>query len=152
LEPRLVIADEPVSALDVSIQAQIVNLLLELKARLGLSYLFISHDLSVVEHVSDRVAVMYLGRVVELADAETLYRAPRHPYTRALLSAVPQPDPARRQARIVLAGDMPNPEEPPPGCPFHPRCPQAEAACRERAPETRRLGPGGEHRVACHLA
>jgi oligopeptide/dipeptide ABC transporter ATP-binding protein len=152
LEPRLVIADEPVSALDVSIQAQIVNLLLELKARLGLSYLFISHDLSVVEHVSDRVAVMYLGRVVELADAETLYRSPRHPYTQALLSAVPQRDPARRQARIVLAGDMPNPEEPPPGCPFHPRCPQAQAICRERPPEPRALGDRPGHRVECHLA
>ena len=152
LEPKLVVADEPVSALDVSIQSQILNLLVDLKARLGLSYIFISHDLSVVEHVSDRVAVMYLGRVVETGDTETLYRAPRHPYTQALLSAAPEPDPARRMARIVLSGDIPSPEDPPPGCPFHPRCPQAMAVCRETYPATRDVGTAGRpHRVDCHL-
>jgi oligopeptide/dipeptide ABC transporter ATP-binding protein len=152
LEPRLVIADEPVSALDVSIQSQILNLLIDLKARLGLSYIFISHDLGVVEHVSDRVAVMYLGRVVELSDTETLYGAARHPYTKALLSAVPEPDPARRSTRVVLSGDIPSPEHPPPGCPFHPRCPQAMAICRETYPATRDFGAGGSaHRVDCHL-
>ena len=152
LEPRLVIADEPVSALDVSIQSQILNLLIDLKARLRLSYIFISHDLGVVEHVSDRVAVMYLGRIVELCDTETLYGAARHPYTQALLSAAPEPDPARRRARIVLSGDIPSPEHPPPGCPFHPRCPQAMAVCRETYPPTRDFGTeGGAHRVDCHL-
>jgi oligopeptide/dipeptide ABC transporter ATP-binding protein len=152
LEPRLVIADEPVSALDVSIQSQILNLLIDLKARLGLSYIFISHDLGVVEYVSDRVAVMYLGRIVELCDTATLYGAARHPYTKALLSAVPEPDPARRRARIVLSGDIPSPEHPPPGCPFHPRCPQAMAICRETYPATRDFGTGGSaHRVDCHL-
>ena len=153
LRPKLIIADEPVSALDVSIQSQILNLLIDLKARLGLSYIFISHDLGVVEHVSDRVAVMYLGRVVELCDTATLYGAARHPYTKALLSAVPEPDPARRRARVVLTGDIPSPEHPPPGCPFHPRCPQAMAVCRETYPATRDFGTGGSpHRVDCHLA
>ncbi|HEX9769940.1 MAG TPA: oligopeptide/dipeptide ABC transporter ATP-binding protein, partial [Kiloniellales bacterium] len=129
LEPRLIIADEPVSALDVSIQSQILELLLDLKARLSLSYIFISHDLAVVEYVSDRVAVMYLGRIVETTDTERLYRRPAHPYTEALISAVPQPDPERDRSRIVLSGDIPNPESPPTGCPFHPRCPKVLAVC-----------------------
>jgi peptide/nickel transport system ATP-binding protein/oligopeptide transport system ATP-binding protein len=152
LEPKLVIADEPVSALDLSIQSQILNLLLELKARLQLSYIFISHDLAVVEHVSDRVAVMYLGRIVETADTESLYRNPSHPYTRALISAIPQPDPARRRERIVLGGDIPSPEHPPAGCRFHPRCPQAMERCRSEVPRTTDLGAAGKpHLVDCHL-
>ena len=152
LEPKLVVADEPVSALDLSIQSQILNLLVELRRRLGLAYIFISHDLAVVEHVSDRVAVMYLGRVVETAAADDLFDAPKHPYTQALISAIPEPDPARRRERIVLAGDIPNPEAPPPGCPFHPRCPQAMDRCRREAPRTVDLGPPGRpHLVDCHL-
>ena len=152
LEPKLVIADEPVSALDVSIQSQILNLLMELKERLGLSYIFISHDLAVVEHVSDRVAVMYLGQIVETADTEALYRNPSHPYTRALISAVPLPDPTRRRERIVLKGDIPNPEHPPAGCRFHPRCPFIMERCRTEFPAARELGsPGRPHPVNCHL-
>jgi len=152
LEPKLIIADEPVSALDVSIQSQILELLLDLKARLALSYIFISHDLAVVEHVSDRVAVMYLGRIVETTDTERLYRAPVHPYTEALISAVPQPDPERERTRIVLSGDIPNPESPPPGCPFHPRCPKVLPVCPERLPALKDIGdPAKPHLVACHL-
>ncbi|RFC45369.1 MAG: peptide/nickel transport system ATP-binding/oligopeptide transport system ATP-binding, partial [Verrucomicrobia bacterium] len=120
LEPKLIVCDEPVSALDVSIQSQVLNLMLDLQREMHLSYVFIAHNLAVVKHVSDRIAIMYLGRIVELADAETIYRAPRHPYTRALISAIPVPDPARRQQRIVLQGDVPSPIHPPPGCPFHP--------------------------------
>src|SRR5262249_50447429 len=139
-----------VSALDLSIQSQVINLLIDLKRRLGLSYIFISHDLSVVEHVSDHVAVMYLGRIVETADTETLYAQPSHPYTQALISAIP--DPERRRSRIVLGGDMPNPEAPPPGCPFHPRCPQAMARCRTELPKPVDIGtPAKPHRVDCHL-
>jgi len=152
LEPKLIVADEPVSALDVSIQSQVLNLLVDLKARLGLSYVFISHDLAVVEHISDRVAVMYLGRVVELADKRRLYARPAHPYTEALFSAIPEPDPDRRQQRIILAGDVPNPEAPPSGCPFHPRCPKAFDRCPVERPRTYRLGNGdGSHLVDCHL-
>jgi len=152
LEPQLVIADEPVSALDVSIQSQILNLLVDLKARLGLSYVFISHDLSVVEHISDRVAVMYLGRIVETTDVERLYAHPAHPYTQALLSAVPKLDPDGSRERVVLTGDIPNPEDPPPGCPFHPRCPKAMERCRSDRPAPVEIGTAATpHQVVCHL-
>ncbi len=149
VEPRVVVADEPVSALDVSVQAQILNLLQDLKEERGLTYLFISHDLRVVEHVSDRVAVMYLGWVVEEAPAETLFPRPLHPYTRALLSAVPVPDPDRRTEPTVPEGDVPNPIAPPPGCPFHPRCPERFGPCDRDVPEDTRPEPG--RRVRCHL-
>jgi oligopeptide transport system ATP-binding protein len=151
VEPHFIVCDEPISALDVSIQAQIVNLLKDLQEELGLSYLFIAHDLKVVEYVSRRVAVMYLGEVVELASADAIYREPKHPYTRALLSAVPVPDPAHRTGRMVLEGDVPSPMSPPGGCRFHPRCPMAEKGlCDVRAPELREVSPG--HWVACHFA
>jgi len=151
VEPRFIVCDEPISALDVSIQAQIVNLLRDLQDELGLAYLFVAHDLRVVEYVSRRVAVMYLGRVVELAPAGALYDDPKHPYTKALLSAAPTPDPEKKRARIVLQGDVPSPIDPPKGCSFHPRCPIAERGrCDVEAPLIRELRPG--HRVACHLA
>ncbi len=152
LEPKLIVADEPVSALDVSIQSQILNLLIELKARLKLSYVFISHDLAVVEHISDRVAVMYLGRVVELAKTADLYRRAAHPYTEALISAIPQPNVEGRRERIILAGDAPNPEEPPPGCPFHPRCPKAFDRCPHEVPPAIGIGTADSpHTVNCLL-
>ena len=152
LRPRLIIADEPVSALDVSIQSQILNLLVELRQRFGLSYIFISHDLAVVEHASDTVAVMYLGRIVEIAATEELFSRPSHPYTEALISAVPQSDTARRGARMVLKGEMPDPENPPPGCPFHPRCPKAMDLCSSTAPNETSIGSEGRpHFVRCHL-
>jgi len=150
LEPRLVVADEPVSSLDVSIQAQILNLLLELQQRFGLTYLFISHDLRVVRHLSRRVAVMYLGRIVENAPADRLYERPQHPYSEALLSAVPVPEPGAGRRRIVLRGDVPSPIDPPKGCPFHPRCSKAIERCSVERPALREVAPG--HRSACHLA
>ena len=153
--PRFIVADEPISALDVSIQAQIVNLLDDLKQRLGLTYLFIAHDLAMVRHISDRVAVMYLGRIVELGARDDVFRRPLHPYTQALLSAIPIPDPdlEARRPRVVLEGDVPSPAHPPSGCRFHPRCPLATDLCRREDPETRDLGaPGTPHQVACHHA
>jgi oligopeptide/dipeptide ABC transporter ATP-binding protein len=150
LNPHLVVADEPVSALDVSVQAQVVNLLLELQDRLGLAYLFIAHDLSVVKHMSDRVAVMYVGRIVEQAPTRRLYAAPKHPYTEALLSAVPQPDPRRRAERMILRGEVADPADPPPGCAFHPRCPYAVDRCRQEVPALVNAGDG--HLVRCHRA
>ncbi len=151
VQPRFIVCDEPVSALDVSVQAQIVNLLKDLSDELGLSYLFIAHDLKVVELMSQRVAVMYLGRIVELAAATDLYRSPRHPYTRALLSAVPVLDPKKRVHRLKLLGDVPSPLAPPAGCAFHPRCPDARPGlCDREVPQLRLLAPG--HSAACHLA
>jgi oligopeptide/dipeptide ABC transporter ATP-binding protein len=153
LNPKLIICDEPVSALDVSIQGQVLNLLLDLQRELGLAYLFIAHDLAVVKHVSDRIAVMYLGHIVETADADTLYRRAAHPYTRALISAIPVPEPRRRSTRIVLGGDVPSPIKPPSGCPFHPRCPHAQDRCRVEKPVLRQPDPAArpEHTVACHF-
>ena len=150
LNPKFIVCDEPVSALDVSIQAQVLNLLNDLQKDLGLTYLFISHDLSVVEHISDRVAVMYLGSIVELAAAEKLYAAPRHPYTEALLSAVPSADPDHKVQRILLPGDVPSPSNPPPGCKFHPRCQYAKDICKTDIPPWRETSP--DHWVSCHLA
>jgi oligopeptide/dipeptide ABC transporter ATP-binding protein len=148
LNPRLLLADEPVSALDVSIQAQIINLLKELQAQFNLTYIFISHDLSLVEYIADRVAVMYLGRLAELASKSDLYREPLHPYTRALLSAAPVPDPTAPRNRILLSGDVPSPTKPPAGCSFHPRCPESRDRCRIEIPAFRELSPG--RHVACH--
>ena len=150
LQPRLVVADEPVSALDVSVQAQILNLLIDLQAEFQLTYLFVAHDLSVVRHVSNRVAVMYVGRMVELAETEALFSAPKHPYTAALLSAVPEPDPRTRSRRIVLQGEVANPASPPSGCYFHPRCPYAIDVCRAQAPAWQEIAPA--RFVACHRA
>jgi oligopeptide transport system ATP-binding protein len=151
LGPDLIVADEPISALDVSIQAQIINLLADLRERLGLTLIFIAHDLAAVRHISDRIAVMYLGRIVEMAPAQTIIDQPRHPYTQALISAVPLPDPARERSRqrTILTGELPSPVSPPSGCPFHTRCPLREERCRHDVPVLQQITPG--HQVACHL-
>jgi len=153
LNPNLIICDEPVSALDVSIQSQILNLMLDLQEQFNLSYLFIAHDLAVVKHISDRIAVMYLGRVVEVADAEVIHLSPRHPYTQALISAIPIPDPSRKPDRIVLSGDVPSPINPPSGCPFHTRCAHVKDICRADAPKLRQVAKADEapHTVSCHF-
>lgn len=147
VDPKFIVCDEPVSALDVSIQAQVINLLMDLQQKLGLTYLFIAHDLKVVEHISTRVAVMYLGRVVELADADELYLHPQHPYTRALMSAIPVPDPRKKEQRIILHGDVPSPINPPVGCHFHPRCPDMIEECKKTCPSLRITRPA--HDTAC---
>ena len=149
LRPKLIICDEPVSALDVSIQSQILNLLLDLQSEFGLAYLFIAHDLAVVKHISDRIAIMYLGQIVETASGDTVYQDPRHPYTQSLISAIPVPDPTMKKERIILSGDVPSPIAPPSGCHFHPRCPACFEPCAEMAPELRETTT--EHSVRCHL-
>ena len=152
LNPGLIVADEPVSALDVSVQSQVLNLIAKLKRDRGIAFLFISHDLAVIQHVSDEIGVMYLGRLVETASAEDLYRHPQHPYTKALLSAIPVPDPARKRQRIVLKGDVPSPMNPPGGCPFHTRCPDAMLVCSTTPPPTINTGTDAQpHEVTCHL-
>lgn len=153
LNPKLIVADEPVSALDVSIQSQILNLLVDLRAKFKLSYVFVAHDLAVIEHISDVVAVMYLGKIVEYAEGDALYAKPRHPYTKALISAIPIPDVHRKKERQILKGDVPSPINPPTGCYFHPRCPVATEKCKVEAPPLRNVGEAGKpHLAACHYA
>ena len=149
LKPKLIIADEPVSALDVSVQSQVLNLLKELQDEFDLTFLFIAHDLSVVKHMSDRIGVMYLGGLVEVAEKSSLYAEPLHPYTQALISAIPEPDPRKKKERIILVGDVPSPIDPPKGCTFHPRCAHAKPECQQVKPTLKEVKPG--HRVACHL-
>jgi oligopeptide/dipeptide ABC transporter ATP-binding protein len=151
VKPKFIVCDEPVSALDVSIQSQIINLLQDLQKEFGLTYLFIAHDLSVVEHISDRVAVMYLGKIVETANCQDLYAHPKHPYTEALLSAVPQPNPKAKKKRIILTGDIPSPANVPSGCYFHPRCPKAIDACKIKPPQLLGLSENASHGVSCLL-
>jgi peptide/nickel transport system ATP-binding protein len=152
LNPKLVICDEPVSALDVSIQSQILNLLLQLQQDLDLTYLFISHDLAVVKHISDRIAVMYLGKIVEYASSKDIIESSLHPYTQALISAIPEPDPDRKKKKVILKGDVPSPINPPSGCCFHTRCPAAREICSMEIPELKLSGSGEDHQVACHFA
>ena len=157
LNPRFVVCDEPISSLDVSVQAEIINLLQDLQEELGLTYLFIAHDLSVVEHICDRIAVMYLGKIVEISNSRRLFEHPRHPYTEALMSAIPQADPREKMRPVFLEGEIPNPMNPPSGCAFHPRCRYAQEVCRREAPGLKSGGgggggAGGEHRTACHFA
>jgi len=149
LNPEFIVCDEPVSALDVSIQSQVINLLMDLQEDMGLTYLFISHDLSVVKHISDRIGVMYLGNLVELAPKDELYKQPLHPYTQALLSAIPVADPTIKRKRIILKGDIPSPANPPSGCRFHTRCPYVMERCKQEVPEFREIA--NEHFVSCHL-
>lgn len=149
LQPDLIVADEPVSALDVSVQSQVLNLLKQLQKELDLTYLFIAHDLSVVKHICDRIGVMYLGNIVEIGDKNSVYQEPLHPYTQALISAIPVPDPKKKSERVVLQGDVPSPANPPKGCPFHPRCPKAMEECSVVKPVLKEVKPG--HEVACHL-
>ena len=152
LEPKVILCDEPVSALDVSVQAQIINLLEDIQKELDLTFLFIAHDLSVIHHISDRVAVMYLGKIVEMVDNKTLYSSPKHPYTEALLSAIPAPDPKRNPEHLILEGDVPSPANPPSGCNFHERCKYAKDICKEKEPNLKAIKNDEEHLVACHFA